>query len=69
MVDVQIIRCLGSQADRQAALWVCIDQQDLMTGSGKPNAHIDRGNRLADAALLIGEGCHLALFHYGFLLP
>ena len=52
---------------RGAAL-LHIDQQDLMTGSGKSDAQIDRGNRLADAALLIGEGHHLALIHYGFLL-
>ena len=44
-------------------------QQDLVTGSGKPNVQIDRRDRLADAAFLIGEGRHLALFHFGFLLP
>ena len=48
-------RCGDPEAGGGIALGVEIDQQDGLTARGEGGGEIDRGGRLANAALLIGN--------------
>ena len=49
---------LDAQAGRRVALRVEVDDQDRCPSSARAGADVDRRRRLADTALLIGDGDH-----------
>jgi hypothetical protein len=46
---------VDAEADRAGALRVEVDQQHLAPVLGEGGAQVDRGGRLADATLLVGQ--------------
>jgi hypothetical protein len=53
--DVEVVGVVDAEPDRQGALRVEVDEQHLAAVFGQRRAQVDRGRRLADAALLVAH--------------
>ena len=63
----QIIRDFDACADRETALGVSINQQDTLSSMSKADAEVECCGRLANTALLIGDGNNLCVHFFTFL--
>src|SRR5699024_2328987 len=61
----QLVRSGMSQTDGQAALWVCINEQDFLSLLCQGDAQVDAGGGFANAAFLVDDGDDLGV-HFVF---
>ena len=64
----QVVGPALTQHLREISLRVHIHQQDLPAIHNQPRTDAIDAGALADAALLVGDGDHFAICHFGFLL-
>ena len=60
------VQIMLAEADGQAALGVCVYEQDFLLSAGKTDAEVQSGRCLSDAALLVDDGNDFCVFHVGF---
>ena len=64
--EMDAVQIMLAEADGQAALGVCVYEQDFLLSAGKTDAEVQSGRRLSDAALLVDDGNDFCVFHVGF---
>ena len=62
----QLVRSGMSQTDGQAALWVCINEQDFLSLLCQGDAQVDTGGGFANAAFLVDDGDNLLSLEYSW---
>ena len=65
--EMDAVQIMLAEADGQAALGVCVHEQDFLLSTGKTDAEVQSGRRLSDAALLVDDGNDFCVFHVGFV--
>ena len=61
--EMNVIQIMLAEADGQAALRICVYEQNFLLSTGKTDAEVQSSCRLSDAALLVDYGNDFCVFH------